>query len=68
MILLLVTNTIYTILQACSWCDKYTNFVKDYTYLDKNWKPARRKFIISSLTLCLLILSFVFVESNHLIP
>ena len=68
MILLLVTNTIYTALQACFWSDRYDNFVKDYTYLNKNWKPARRKFIISSLTLCLLILSFVFVESNHLIP
>ena len=68
MILLLVTNSIYTIIQAGSWCDKYTNFVKDYTYFDKNWKPARSKFIISSLALSLLILSWVFVESNHLIP
>lgn len=68
MILLVVTNSIYTITQAVLWFDRYDNFVRDLSCLNQNWKPARSKFIISSLALSLLILSWVFVESNHLIP
>ena len=68
MILLLSTNIIYTITQAVLWKDLYDNFVRDYSYLNKNWKPARSKFIVSSLALSFLILFWTFTESNHLIP
>ena len=68
MILLVVTNGIYTITQAAFWNDRYDNFVRDNAYRNQNWKPARSKFIVSSLALSFLILFWVFVESNHLIP
>lgn len=68
MILLVITNSIYTIIQSSLWIDRYDNFVRDSSFFNKNWKPARSKFIGSSLALSLLILFWTFVESNHLIP
>ena len=68
MILLVITNSIYTITYSILWFDRYDNFVHKLYLFNQNWKPARNKFIISSLALSLLILFWTFVESNHLIP
>ncbi len=68
MILLVGTNIAYTITQAAFWTDRYDNFLRDSAYRNQNWKPARSKFIVSSLALSFLILFWTFVESNHLIP
>lgn len=66
--ILMAVNCLYIIVHGAVSFDRYVNFKLDLSRHDKNWQPHLIKAVVALFVLSVLILTTVFICSNHLIP
>lgn len=66
--ILMAVNCLYIIVHGAVSFDRYANFKLDLSNHDKDWQPHLIKAVAALFVLCVLILTTVFIYSNHLIP